>query len=272
VRRWRLVAAVALPAALCAARLHAQQVRSSEVAARGGAPDLLARADSLVGSGHIEDALKELDAHLERDPSDFDARWRAARAAVYLGILATGTEIENRWFHEGADHADRALALRPKDHEALRWALAAKGNLAVQTRVPENAKMGSAVYGLAQQVLATWPDDPEAYYALGKLEYELLKLNRVQRLMARPFQRDELDHLTWEQALAAAQRAVELDPRSALYRINLGQTLWRMGRRAEATAQWQMARELPLRTPVDGDFRDYAGLLLERVAKGIDPS
>ena len=30
---------------------------------------------------------------------------------------------------------------------------------------------------------------------------------------------------------------------NALYRVNLGQTLWKMGRKAEATAQFQMAKD-----------------------------
>ena len=265
--------AVALLLALCGATgLSAQAAAEpSEVASRDAA-EMLERNDAMVASGRIEEALHELEAQLANDPSDFEARWRAARAAVYLGILATGTDIENGWYRKGAEHADRALAQRPDDHEALRWALAAKGQLAVQTHLPENARLASTVYGLAQHVLSLWPQDPDAFYAMGKLEYEILKLNRVQRLLARPFERDELDHLNWEQALASAQKAVELDPKNALYRVNLGQTLWRMGRKAEATAQFQMARDLPLRSPVDSDARDYAALLLRRIAAGVDPT
>lgn len=238
-----------------------------ELAARAAAP-----ADTLLSSERIEERLRALEARLEREPEAFEVRWQAARDAVWLGVLASGTDEENRWFRRGADHAERALAQRPDDPEALRWALAAKGNLAVQTGVTESARLGSEVWDLAQRVLQLEPEAAHAHYALGKLEYELLKLNRMQRLMSRPFRHGALTRLSWADALSYAQRAVELDPNAPLYRLGLADTLWRLDRRAEAGAQLEIAKDLPLRTPVDRDFRDRAVLLLDRIAKGVDPT
>ena len=236
------------------------------------APDAIARADSLLGAERVEDALAALDARLSDDPADFEARWRAARAAVYLGILASGTEIENGWFRRGAEHAQQALAQRPDHPEALRWALAAKGNLAVQTGPAESARLGREVWELAHRVLEHDPRSADAHYALGKLEYELLKLNRVQRLLSRPFRRGELAHPSWSQALAYHERAVALDPDSQLFRLGLADTLWHVERHADATRQLEIARALPLRSAVDRDFRARAELLLRKIGQGRDPT
>jgi hypothetical protein len=233
---------------------------------------VLARADSLLAADRVEDALGALESHLEREAADFGARWRAARAAVYLGILASGTEIENRWYRRGAEHAERALAARRDDPEALRWALAAKGNLAVQTGVTESARLGGEVWELARRLLTLDPRSADAHYALGKLEYELLKLNRVQRLVSRPFRKGELAHPSWPKALEHAERAVALDPASPLYRLGLADTLWRVGRHADAAAQLELAKALPVRAPVDRDFRARADLLLRYIAQGRDPT
>jgi tetratricopeptide (TPR) repeat protein len=257
---------------VCFALERHASAQSSDGAA-GAAPDpALARADSLVFADRIEEALAALEERLERTPTDFGARWRAARAAVFLGFLASGTDEENRWFRQGAAHAERALQDRPDDVEALRWALAAKGNLAVQTGVTESGRLGREVWTLAHRALELDPGSADAHYALGKLEYELLKLNRVQRLLSRPFRGGELGQATWPQALAFAERAVELNPGSALYRLGLADTLWRVGRHADAILQLQLARGLPLRAPVDRDFRARAELLLWRIEHGIDPT
>jgi hypothetical protein len=254
-------------------RAAAAQSSQAAAAALDPTPDPgLARADSLVFADRAEEALAALEGRLARAPADFDARWRAARAAVFLGFLASGTDEENRWFRRGAEHAERALEGRPDDAEALRWALAAKGNLAVQTGVAESGRLGQEVWALAQHALALDPASADAHYALGKLEYELLKLNRVQRLLSRPFRRGELAQASWPQALAFAERAVELDPSNALYRLGLADTLWRVGRHADAIMQLERAKGLPLRAPADRDFRARAELLLWRIQNGIDPT
>jgi tetratricopeptide (TPR) repeat protein len=264
--------AIAIVALGLSARPLPAAAQTGEGALVADLPRPLARADSLLQAERAEDALAALEEHLEDAPADFDARWRAARAAVFLGFLASGTEEENRWFRRGAEHAELALQVKPDDPQALRWALAAKGNLAVQTGMAESARLGREVWTLAERALALDPRSADAHYALGKLEYELLKLNRVQRLLSRPFRRGELADPSWPQALAHAERAVALDPGSPLYRLGLADTLWRVGRHAEATAQLELAKDLPLRSPVDRDFRDRAELLLRRIAGGIDPT
>lgn len=235
-------------------------------------PAVIERADSLLRAERVEDALLVLEQRLREQPDDFDARWRAARAALYLGVLASGTDVENRWFRQAVDHAERALAARPDDREALRWALAAKGNLAVQTGVAESARLGGDASTLARRLLQIDPDSPEGHYALGKLEYEILKLSRLQRLLSRPFRKGELAQGSWPVALAHAEQAVRIDPGGTLYRLGLADILWRLGREAEAAAQLRTAADLPVRDAADRDYQARAELLLRRIAQGRDPT
>ena len=273
MRRSRAVVLV-LGLALAAGVLARPAAAQSEPGGPAAAPraEAIARADSLLQAERVEDAMATLDERLRTAPDDFEARWRAARAAVTLGILASGTDDENAWFRRGVVHAERALMQRPDDLEAMRWALAAKGHLAVQTGLTESARLGQEVWDLAQQLLRLDPASADARYALGKLEYELLKLNRVQRLLSRPFRRGELANPSWTSALTYHERAVELDPDNALYRLGLADTLWRLGRRDESVLQLERARDLPIRGAADRDFRARAELLLRRVERGIDPT
>jgi tetratricopeptide (TPR) repeat protein len=222
-------------------------------------PTPVARADNLMAGGNIEASLDLLETYLESHPNDFEARWRAARAAVYMGILATGTEIENRWYRRGIAHADRALAERPDDLEALRWDIAAKGSLAVQTGARETVRLAKDVYRLAHRLLELDPRNAFAYDALGSLDYQVMELNAFKRALGRLFLgADVLSVASWHDALEYHRRAVALDPNNLLYRVDLANTLAKTGHTAEAIEQLRVAVALPSRLPVDSDFRARA--------------
>jgi tetratricopeptide (TPR) repeat protein len=228
-------------------------------------------ADALLAAEQVREALQRLEARLARVPSDREARWRAARAAVYLGILATGTEVENGWFRRGAAHADQLRAVAPDDVEGMRWALAAKGQLAVQTGLVETVRLTREVQALADRLLARDSTDAAALYALGKLQYEVLTLNPVARLLSRPFRTEIVASARWPQALQLLGRAVTLDPTQPLFRLGLADALWAVGRQAEAVREYEQARDLPQRTPADRDFQARAQAAVARAQQGRDP-
>ena len=51
-------------------------------ASRAADPAALVAADSLYWAGDARESLRVLDAHLRAQPDDYEARWKAARAAV----------------------------------------------------------------------------------------------------------------------------------------------------------------------------------------------
>ena len=260
------IPALAALLALSGGRMSPLQAQAPAVA-HAVAPEVQ-EADALLAAEQVREALERLEARLARVPTDREARWRAARAAVYLGILATGTDIENGWFRRGAAHADRLLAAAPEDLEGMRWALAAKGQLAVQTGPVETVRLTREVQALAARLLARDSTDAAALYALGKLQYEVLTLNPVARLLSRPFRSEIGASARWPQALQWLTRAVSLDPGQLLFRLGLADALWAVGRRAEAVREYEQARDLPRRTPADRDFQARAQAAVIRARQG----
>ena len=169
-------------------------------------------------------------------------------------------------------HADPALAARPEDLNALVWAVSAKGNLAVQTGRREAVRLAQDVWSLGHRMLELDPDHAVAHYALGKAQYEVLKLGFVQRFLARRLLGGDLmEQASWPGALAHGRSTVELDPGSLLFRVGLADILWRLGQREEAVAELNTARELPRRMVIDSDFRAQAGRALRRIEAGRSP-
>lgn len=272
---------ITVGAALCCAALwfakaHALSAQVADAIKPQGAHSTVAEhADILLTQGLVAEAFRLLDARIETDPDDFGARWRAARAALFLGILAVDQDAEKAWYRKATRYAEDALRQKPDDPDALRWAAATEGKLALRTGVPERVHLASRVWKLDQRLLSIAPNDALAHDVRGTLEYEVMHLSGPERIAGRLMGGGELLTVaSWSDALAEQERAVALDPGSILYRTDLAATLTAMGRQDEAVAQLQAAERLPVRLPVDSVFKASARRRLARMSEegGISDS
>ena len=70
----------------------------------------VAEADRLYFEGHPQEAYATLLEHLDREPDDYEALWRAVRAAVVVGSGIEGHIEQNYWFDPAIELGDRAVA------------------------------------------------------------------------------------------------------------------------------------------------------------------
>lgn len=231
------------------------------------APGLLERVDLLLARGRPGPALTLLEGRLQTRPGDSALLWRAAQAAVFLGDLSReGREAENAWYRRGILYADSALVLAPDSPDALRWAVAAHGNLAQQAGPAEAARNAQIMWELDRRLLARRPDDPVAHHSLGAFHSEVMSLNRVERWIARKILGGKaLGRANWDDALFHLRRALELMPDNKLFAARYGQALERLGRYSEALAIIDRALALPVRTPLDEVYQER----LQRYRRGV---
>lgn len=249
---------IALAAGVLAAALAAPTSASGAAWGEGN-PEWIARADSLLERGEAAAAIAWLDGVIDSAPDDPAARWRAARAAYQMGILASEAPAQNAWFRLGVDHAIRALEAAPDDPDALRWAVAVTGSLADGKGIGprETAQLAERTWALIDRLLAVAPDDPIAHGAAGFLHAKIMKLSRAERFLARVFLGGgALGSASWEEALREQRRAVALAPDDILHRVRLATSLDWHGERDAARAEMDAALRLPVRTPVDLAYRE----------------
>ncbi|HSW29361.1 MAG TPA: tetratricopeptide repeat protein [Longimicrobiales bacterium] len=262
----RLVAFRALAVAAAAAamvpalrpRLAGQAVPPTDTSADTAVAKTAAEvSDSLLAAGDTEASYAVLVARLGVFPDDFEARWRAARAALGLGIMGADADTRRYWLQE-ADAQGRALLhLRPDDPEAMAWAAAARGRRALaEPGARTVVALAEETWQLTGKLLAAHPDHPLGNHVRGKLHQEVARLPRVKRILARMFLRgDMLGQAKWELAEEHIQRAIAGDPGMVLFYLDLGETYRYQGKDAAALSMYRRGLAVPDRLPVDARFK-----------------
>ena len=101
----------------------------------------------------------------------------------------------------------------------------------------------------------------------GKLNYEIMSVSRLERMVARVFMgNDAIKNTSWEQAEHHLAKAVEVAPDYPLFHFDLGQLLERRGRDDEAVTHLEQAATLPPVLVIDARVRERAHALLAKIS------
>ena len=260
----RLFRVAALVVLFSAAPLSAQGISMPALTASDDAETVLLRADSLFDAWETQAAYELLAARIDRLPHDYEARWRAARAGLVLGILEDDEELEVVWFERAATHGTAAAEIMEDGVDGLYWAAASRGRQALQHGPRTSTELAQQMWDLTERVLALDPEHGGGHNILGKLNYEVQTLGRIQRALARLVLRQPfLSSTSWEQSLDHHRRAVAAEPDVVLFQMDLGQALHRSGNSAEARRVLEHALTLPDVWPVDPKFKEQIREYLE---------
>jgi tetratricopeptide (TPR) repeat protein len=236
-----------------------------------GFGDPMGEADMLYLAGEPRMSLERLEEHLEADSTDYDALWRAARAAVVIGIDEEGSRVQNRWLDPALDWARRAASSRPGEVDGLYWRGVSAGRRAMNAAPGYAVELAQMVYDDAHAILAIDPQHAGAHNMLGKLNYEVMSMSRVKRLVARTFMdRPSLDDTSWEQAEYHLARAAELAPELVLFQFDVAQLYRKRGRREEAIGAYLATLAAPTVHPTDQRLKEQAILALAEWGIGTD--
>jgi tetratricopeptide (TPR) repeat protein len=225
----------------------------------GTAQPAVASADALYQVGDAGQAFALLEAYLLTVPTDYQARWKAARAAVSVGLLQPTEDEQNAWYRRGIVHGREAARLEPAGVEGLYWLAANQGRLAIQVWPRAQAAGALEVYRLARRLLTIDSLHAGAHNALGKIAYEVMRLSVLERLLARTLVGNEaLAGASWEAAERHLKKAVEIDPEMPLFHLDLGRTYLDTDRLDLAGRHLMLALELPARHPGDALYKQEA--------------
>lgn len=245
------------------------------------------RADSLFQAGEGAEAVALMREAASAGRRPYEALWRAASYALGVGIVE---EAESG----STDRFDQALALAraardtaaamegerssaaaggledaeggPAALEARYWEVAALGRLALAAGRRERAGYAEELRRGATDILRRDPDHAGAHHALGVLYMEIMKLSGLSRFLGRTLLGGEaMDEASWERAERHLRRAVEVDPGSLLFRLDLARLHLARDRKEGARRLLVQVRDAEARAPPERVFQAEARRLLEEL-------
>lgn len=231
---------------------------AAEVSPRSQAHMSIAIADSLFVAGALRESYQALQARLAEAPSDYEARWRATRGALGLGIAGATREERRNWLREADAHGRELLRVHPNTADAMAWAAAGRGRRALaEDGMRTVARLAEETWILTGRILVIAPDHPIGNQVRGKLHQEVARSSTVTRFFARLLIGNDLVTAAsdWDGAELHLRRAVAADPGLLLSYLDLGETYGYQRKWAEAEAIFRRGLTVPVRYPVDERFK-----------------
>jgi len=211
---------------------------------------LYADRESLTSAVAASDLWAEA---LKQDPRDFDAAWKLARVAYWLGEHAPEKE-RRAHLERGMQAARAAIALEPNRAEGHFWLAANMGTMAESFGLRNGLRYRGAVKDELETVLKLDPAfmNGSADRVLGRWYF------RVPRLFGGSNKRAE-EHL---------RASLTYDENSTISRFFLAEVLLDEDRDQEARAELQKVIEAPISeeyAPEDREYKEKAAALLKRI-------
>jgi tetratricopeptide (TPR) repeat protein len=194
-------------------------------------------------------------ARLERDPKDFDAAWKLARAAYWLGSHVPAGE-RRKQYERGLEAGRQAAALEPNRPEGRFWMAATMGAMAESFGLRAGIRYRGPVKREFEAVLKLDPaySDGGADRGLGRWYYRVPRLFGGSKSKA-------VEHLL---------RSLTYDPANAASNFFLAETYRSMNRDEEALRHLRLVLEAPETVewgPEAREFKQKAEALLQRMTK-----
>lgn len=224
--------------------------------------------DESYVQGDLPAALAAYREALEAHPSDYHVLCRLARVESVLGEDARG-EDRRRMIATAVEHARGAVAAAPDSAQGHVWLAVALGRQALNERAKAKLSLSREIKSEVDRALQIDPGIGRAYHVRAVWNREVASLNFFERAAANTVLGGVPKGASMENALRDFEKAVELEPQYVNHHLELGRTLMKMKRRAEARRELERAVELPPTShPRDPRYQAEARELLAELPRG----
>jgi tetratricopeptide (TPR) repeat protein len=225
--------------------------------ARSPQKDPIGRADDLYAARDNAENLKQAVLLMEqltaREPSNYEAWWRLARARYYAGDRENDQTKKTKLFLSGVEAAKKAVATDAKRVEGHFWFGANEGEYADLRGALQSLGLVKTIRKEFEAALAIDPsyEGGAIYSALGQIDLNLPRL----------FGGNE------RRGIERLEAGLKAGPDNAELKVTLAEVYQKKGRRDEARRLLEsvLSANDPARTPVEMDeLRTKARRLLEK--------
>ncbi|XP_060003347.1 regulator of microtubule dynamics protein 3 isoform X2 [Lagenorhynchus albirostris] len=187
--------------------------------------------------------------------SQQDFLWRLARAYSDMCELAEEAGEKRSYALSGKEAAEAALEKGNENAECHQWYAVLCGQLAEHEGIQRRIQSGFSFKEHVDKAIALKPENPMAYFLLGRWCYQVSHLSWLEKKTATALCESPLG-ATVEDALQSFLKAEELQPGfSKAGRIYISKCYRELGKNPEAKRWMKLALELPNVTKEDSAFQ-----------------
>jgi len=221
------------------------------------AQDSNTRADELYAGRDTADNLKQLVLLMEqstvRDPQNYEAWWRLARARYYAGDREKDQQKKSKLFLSGVDAAKKAIELDDKRVEGHFWYAANEGEYADLKGALQSLGLVKTIRKEFESALAINPayENGTIFSALGQIDLNLPRILGGNE----------------KRGIERLEAGLKVGPDNAELKVTLAEVYIKKGRKDEAKPLLESVIKNidPARSPVEMDeLRTKARALLEK--------
>lgn len=229
------------------------------------AAEWIEQGDSLDRQFKSAEALAAYQKAAAQRPADADLQRKIAKQYVEMVLDAPSRGEKLRLANLGYEAALKAKKLAPRDPETRVTVAIAAGRLAFYSEPRKRLELSSVVKSEAAESVKLSPRFALGWHVLGRWHYEIVNLNPVLRVAAEAIY-GKMPTASIEEAIRYLQKAVELQPRNALFHAELGRAYLSAGRKDDAKRELQIAVSLPQRNRDDAGAQSRAKQALRELS------
>ncbi len=255
------------------ASLEAGELTSRSATTASPAPDSVAlrqhlrQAAALQAKYKDSEALAQYQAALKLNARNYVGLWRAAVLSVGIGNRYSDETRKKAYFSAARDYATRAVhPLGGESNYALALALFSEaGLLSARDRLRIFKELRTPVLLAVEHR----PDLPEAWQLLGRWHYRVAHYNVLEKTFSRIFLGGYPQGASTRKAIAALEKARQLDSTRIQYCYDLARVYKYQGLRRRAIRVLQEAIKLPTYTSEDLTMNRLCQQLLPPLLRAV---
>ena len=190
---------------------------------------------------NVSAALKDYEATIAAEPTNYEALWKAAREAVDLGEFEGSKDERGRLYASAEQYARRAVQANPSDAEGHFHLARALGRNALTMGTKDRIKYAGVVRSQALEALKLDPKHPGALHVMGVWNAEVMRLNGFSRMIAKNFLGGKVfGEASWKEAQRYMEESVAAEPNRLIHHLDLAKIYADMDNTAKAREQFEL--------------------------------
>jgi tetratricopeptide (TPR) repeat protein len=218
----------------------------------------------------VDLALEKYELAIRQNPQHAKALTHASRMLSNIGGRLPATELNQKMelFEKARVYSEKSIELNPVDPESrLAYVISLGLQSEIATNPNDKVRYAQKIHNEATRILQIDSTFAEAYFILGKWQFELSQLNWVELMACKLFFGGFPEEISIQRALQYFTLANNYKPNYILFLYGLASAQHGLGENSEAIQTLQRALSLPLTEPDDATRKERCEALLKQITQ-----